>query len=98
MRILLGADFHLGARLSWLGEAADARREDLKRVILTGSGGPTTSITYGPIFSGASPARAGIEQQAMTSSTVAAVAAGFQRAVRRRQMPAAAHLINPARR
>lgn len=29
MRILLGADFHLGARFSRLGEAAGARREDL---------------------------------------------------------------------
>ena len=31
MRILLGADFHLGARQNWLGGQAAARREDLNR-------------------------------------------------------------------
>lgn len=31
MKILLGADFHLGARLAWLGESAEARRDDLLR-------------------------------------------------------------------
>ncbi len=33
MRFLLGADFHLGARMKWLGAAADSRREDLKRAL-----------------------------------------------------------------
>lgn len=31
MRILLGADFHLGARQNWLGPQAAARRDDLDR-------------------------------------------------------------------
>lgn len=31
MRILLGADFHLGAKMGWLGGQAAARREDLNR-------------------------------------------------------------------
>lgn len=34
MRILLGADFHLGARQNWLGGQAAARREDLNRAFV----------------------------------------------------------------
>jgi exonuclease SbcD len=34
MRILLGADFHLGARQSWLGPQAAARRDDLNRSLV----------------------------------------------------------------
>jgi DNA repair protein SbcD/Mre11 len=34
MRILLGADFHLGARQSWLGPLASSRRDDLLRSLV----------------------------------------------------------------
>ena len=34
MRILLGADFHLGARLAWLGPLAPSRRDDLARSLV----------------------------------------------------------------